>query len=51
MEAADAERHPAVRRAVVLTLRRAAQSREKDIFLTRNSKDPYVYAAAMWAAA
>lgn len=51
MDAADAERHPAVRRAAVLTLRRAAPSHEKDAFLNKMTADPYACAAAKWAAA
>jgi hypothetical protein len=50
MEAADAERHPDVRRAIVLTLRRAAPTRTKRAFLQKMSRDPHVQFAARWAA-
>lgn len=49
MEAADEERHPAVRRAAVLTLRRAATTPIKSAFLKKLSGDSYARYAALWA--
>jgi hypothetical protein len=50
MEAADEERHPEVRRAIVLTLRRAVSSPSKRAFLEKAKRDPLVTYAARFAA-
>lgn len=49
MEAAHEEHHPAVRRAIVLTLRRAPQTRSKVAFLKKMAADEYVKYAVRWA--
>jgi hypothetical protein len=51
MEAVDQERHPVVRRAVVLTLKCAGASRAKVALLDEMAKDPHVRYAARWASA
>lgn len=51
MDAAAAERHPVVRRGVVLTLRTAHSTKSKTSFLRKMRQDPYVAAAAEFAAA
>ncbi len=49
MEASVEERHPVVRRSVVLTLRRAGASRSKAALMMEMAKDTYVQYAARWA--
>lgn len=49
MEAADEERHPVIRRAIVLTLRNAPATPSKSAFLRKMAEDPYVKYAARWA--
>jgi hypothetical protein len=49
MESADEGSHPLVRRAIVLTLRKAAPTREKEAFLRKMANDKHVWAAASWA--
>jgi hypothetical protein len=49
MEAADEERHPVVRRSVVLTLRHAGTSPSKIALMKKMAKDPHVEYAARWA--
>ena len=48
MEAADAERHPLVKRAAVLTLRRTPTGRTITSFLKKVEADPFVGYAAKW---
>ncbi|MDP9224106.1 MAG: RNA-directed DNA polymerase [Actinomycetota bacterium] len=49
MEAADQERHPVVRRSIVLTLRCAGPTRSKVALMKEMAKDPHVQYAARWA--
>lgn len=51
MEAASEERHPVVRRAAVLALRRAPETPTKRAFLRKLAGDPYARFAAVWAGA
>lgn len=51
MEIADEERHPSVKRAAVLTLRRAPETRLKAAYLKKVESDPFLMPAARWATA